>query len=102
MTTVQVSWVPALPAPADLGEQVADLEFTTKPLPESRSLLVPTSERYVAIPVRMLRSAGTNRVRLRGRVPWPSYRLLFDLPHPHSRRVKTEYHRRSRARGRKR
>ena len=102
MTTVRASWVPALEAPVDRNGQTADLEFTTKPLASSGSLLVPTSERYLVIPVRMLRSSGTNRVRLRGRVPWSSYRLLFGHPHPHSRRVKTEYRRRARSRGRRR
>jgi hypothetical protein len=102
MTTLQVSWVPALEAPAARSDQSAALELTTKPLESSGSLLVPTSERYLVIPVRMLRSAGTNRVHLCGRVPWSSYQLLFGRPHPHSRRVKTEYHRRARSRGRRR
>lgn len=100
MTTVRVSWTRDIP-PVDHDGQTADLEFATQPLASSGSLLVPKSERYLVIPVRMLRLAGTDRVRLCGRVPWPTYRSLFDCPHPNSKRVKTEYHRRVRSRDRR-
>ena len=100
MTTVRVSWVPATGEPVDLGETVSDLQFVTGP-PTPIEMLSKT-QRFLVVSASLLERTGPYTVKLRGRLLWSGYRLVFGRTHPRSHRVKAEYHRRCRSRGRKR
>jgi hypothetical protein len=100
MTTVRVSWIPATGEPVDLGEAVSDLEFVTGPATPIE--LLSRAQRFLVVSASLLERTGPYTVRLRGRLYWSGYRQIFGRTCPRSSRVKTEYHRRLRSRGRRR
>lgn len=92
----RISWVPEGDEAVDLGDSVSDLEFVT--YPNASTELLPQAQRFLVVSASLLEWTSRYTVRLRGRLYWSGYRLLFGRTCPRSRRVKTEYHRRLRAR----
>jgi hypothetical protein len=94
---VRVSWVPTLDgAWTDITDSVSGLEFVTGP-PTPIELL-SKAQRFLVVPTSLLEQTGPYTLRLRGRLLWSGYRLVFGRTCPRSRRIKAEYRRRVRAR----
>ncbi|MBB6556163.1 hypothetical protein [Nonomuraea rubra] len=77
---------------------MSDLEFVTGP-PAPIDMLSRT-HRFLVVSASLLERTGPYTVKLRGRLLWSGYRLVFGRTCPRSDAVKAEYRRRSRGRKR--
>ncbi|MBP2704432.1 hypothetical protein JOL79_11465 [Microbispora sp. RL4-1S] len=80
--------------PVELGGYVSDTTFV-RDLQADVEDVLPESRAFTIL--RAARPESPVTIRLRGRLTWDGYALLFPgLRHPHSRRVKSAYHRKHR------